>query len=98
MNNMARTTLDLPAPLMREIKSRAALSGVSMKDFLTQLLQKTLLEPTPAEPIKTIATIPGDAEPDWMVYAGTLKGSKSLAGDPVAIQRKMRNQWLRKSA
>ena len=91
MNPIARTTLDLPAPLMREIKSRAALSGVSMKDFIAELLQKTLFEVPVEKPESTKVSL----ESDWMTHVGTIKGSKSLAGDPVAIQRKMRGEWRR---
>ncbi len=94
MSALARTTLDLPAPLMREIKSRAALSGVSMKDFLAQLLQNALQESPPNKPARGKA----DAGPDWMAHVGALQGSGALAGDPVAIQRKMRSEWQRKSS
>lgn len=94
MPTIARTTLDLPSSLMREIKSRAALSGVSMKDFLAQLLQNALQEPTAKKPIK----VKPDVAPDWMAHVGKLADSKSLAGDPAAIQRKMRSEWQRKSA
>jgi hypothetical protein len=93
MSTLARTTLDLPAPLMREIKSRAALSGVSMKDFLAQLLQSALQEP-PSK--KTVSTKP-DITPDWMAHVGVLQGSANLTDDPLAIQRKMRSEWQRKS-
>jgi hypothetical protein len=94
MTTLARTTLDLPAPLMREIKSRAALSGVSMKDFLAQLLQNALQEPPSKKTVRTKA----DTAPDWMAHVGTLQGGASLSGDPVAIQRKMRSEWQRKSS
>ncbi len=94
MTTLARTTLDLPAPLMREIKSRAALSGVSMKDFLTQLLQNALQAPA----LKSgLSHQPNDA-PDWMAHVGALASGGALAGDPVAIQRKMRSEWQRKSS
>lgn len=33
-----RTTLDLPDPLFRQLKSRAALEGVSLKDLMARLL------------------------------------------------------------
>jgi hypothetical protein len=92
MTTLARTTLDLPAPLMREIKSRAALSGVSMKDFLAQLLQNALQEPA----TKKAVSAKRHAAPDWMAHVGTLAGSSALSGDPVAIQRKMRSEWQRK--
>lgn len=94
MSTLARTTLDLPSPLMREIKSRAALSGVSMKDFLAQLLQNALQEPAAKKPVKAKP----DAAPDWMAHVGKLADSKALAGDPAAIQRKMRSEWQRRAA
>ncbi len=89
MTTLARTTLDLPAPLMREIKSRAALSGVSMKDFLAQLLSTALQEPMP----KKNANVKTTNEPDWMAHVAALQGGGALDGDPVAIQRKMRSEW-----
>ena len=92
MTTLARTTLDLPAPLMREIKSRAALSGVSMKDFLAQLLSNALQE----QPPKSRTSAKMKAAPDWMEHVGVLQGGGVLASDPVAIQRKMRSEWQRK--
>lgn len=40
-----RTTLDLPDPLMREIKARAALEGVKLKDYFAKLAQMALQRP-----------------------------------------------------
>lgn len=37
-----RITLDLPAPLMREVKARAALAGVKLDDYLANVLQSSL--------------------------------------------------------
>ncbi|MCS4510246.1 hypothetical protein [Xylophilus ampelinus] len=45
-----RTTLDLPDPLFRMLKARAALDGTSLKDLVIRLVQRGLSEPTPAEP------------------------------------------------
>ena len=92
MTALARTTLDLPAPLMREIKSRAALSGVSMKDFLAQLLSNALQD----QPAQKSTNAKRKAAPDWMAHVGALQGGGALAGDPVAIQRKIRSEWQRK--
>ena len=39
------TTVDLPDPLMREIKVRAALEGVKLKDYFARLMQAALQEP-----------------------------------------------------
>ena len=40
-----RTTVDLPDPLMREIKARAALEGVKLKDYFARLVQAALQRP-----------------------------------------------------
>lgn len=47
-----RTTLDLPDPLMRELKARAALEGVKLKDYFAKIAQIALQRPvaTTAEP------------------------------------------------
>ena len=94
MNVLARTTLDLPAPLMREIKSRAALSGMSMKDFLAQLLARALHEPTASKTVQRKA----EPSPDWMALVGSLKDSPRFKDDAATIQRKMRSEWTQRSA
>ena len=38
-----RIILDLPAPLMRELKVRAALEGVKLDDYVAKVLQSALL-------------------------------------------------------
>lgn len=43
-----RTTIELPDPLMREIKARAALEGVKLKDFFARLAQTALQRPLAA--------------------------------------------------
>lgn len=40
-----RTTLDLPDPLMREIKARAALEGVKLKDYFASIARLALQRP-----------------------------------------------------
>ncbi len=40
-----RTTLDLPDPLMRELKARAALEGVKLKDYFARIAQAALQRP-----------------------------------------------------
>jgi len=40
-----RTTLDLPDPLFRELKARAALRGMKMKDLLNELIAEGLRAP-----------------------------------------------------
>ena len=39
---MAKTTLELPADLMRRVKARAAEQGLSMKSLVTEALENTL--------------------------------------------------------
>ena len=41
-----RTTLDLPDALLRELKSRAALEGVKLKDYFAGIVQAALLRPS----------------------------------------------------
>lgn len=47
---MAKTTLELPADLLRRVKARAAEQGRSMKSLITEALEHTLrqAEPTAA--------------------------------------------------
>jgi hypothetical protein len=40
-----RTTLDLPDPLFRSLKARAAMEGSSLKDFVVRLVQRELSSP-----------------------------------------------------
>lgn len=42
-----RTTIELPDPLYRELKARAALEGRSVKDLMHSLLRRALAAPTP---------------------------------------------------
>ena len=44
-NAFMRTTLDLPDPLMRELKARAALEGVKLKDYFADIVQAALQRP-----------------------------------------------------
>jgi hypothetical protein len=41
--------LDLPDPLLRELKARAALSGQSLKALLTELIQRAMHMPAAPE-------------------------------------------------
>lgn len=53
-----RTTLDLPDPLFRTLKARAALQGRSLKDLVVSYVERGLREP--ATPANTPAQ-----ERDW---------------------------------
>jgi hypothetical protein len=39
-----RTTVDLPDDLFRRVKARAALKGVSLKEFFADLIEKAMSE------------------------------------------------------
>lgn len=46
-----RTTLDLPDPLLRQLKARAALEGTSLKTLLRSVVERGMrvpVDPTPA--------------------------------------------------
>jgi len=43
-----RTTLELPDPLFRTLKARAAMDGTSLKDLVIRLVQQGLAQPAPA--------------------------------------------------
>ena len=48
-----RTTVDLPEPLFREVKARAAQSGLKLKELLARYVEAGLrARPTPAMPLK----------------------------------------------
>ena len=44
-NALMRTTLDLPDNLMRELKARAALEGLKLKDYFAHIAQAALQRP-----------------------------------------------------
>ena len=46
---MMRTTLDLPDSLLRELKTRAALNGQSLKSLLNDLIQRAMRLPATSD-------------------------------------------------
>jgi len=51
-----RTTLDLPDPLLRQLKAKAALEGTTLKDLMRRLVERGLQlpdEPAPLQPKRT---------------------------------------------
>ena len=46
---MMRTTLDLPDSLLRELKTRAALNGQSLKSLLNELIQRGMRLPSTSD-------------------------------------------------
>jgi hypothetical protein len=59
-----KTTLDIPDPLFRKAKSKAAERGQSLRQLVTEALQEKLApRPAPASP----------GEPGWMQGFGKLR-------------------------
>ena len=62
-----RTTLDLPDPLLRELKSRAARNGQSLKSLLNDLIQRAMTLPSipPAQQssLPVLMRLQGQAQP-----------------------------------
>ena len=62
-----RTTLDLPDPLLRELKSRAAHNGQSLKSLLNDLIQRAMTLPSipPAQQsgLPVLTRLQGQAQP-----------------------------------
>lgn len=52
-----RTTIDLPDETFRQLKARAALSGLKLKDLVTQFIERGLVEhqalTVPVDPVTT---------------------------------------------
>lgn len=46
-----RTTLDIPDPLFRELKARAAMEGLKLKDLLATLIEAGLRQPSRGETV-----------------------------------------------
>ena len=72
-------TLELKDNVATQLKQAAEQAHLSTDDLIEQLLNKYITEtPQPA----TLND-----------FAGILKDSPTFKGDPVEIQRKMRNEW-----
>ncbi len=59
-----KTTLDIPDEIFRQAKARAALRGVSLRQFVTEALEEKV-SPSPS-------ARPGSDEPPWMRGFGAL--------------------------
>ena len=59
-----KTTLDIPDPLFRQSKARAALRGVSLRQFVAEALEEKITAPAPGRS--------GSVEPPWMRGFGAL--------------------------
>ncbi len=71
-----KTTIEIPGPLFRKAKSRAAERGQSLKDF-TEALKEKLTSPSSAQT---------RSEPEWMRGFGLLR---KLRGETARIQAKI---------
>jgi hypothetical protein len=58
-----KTTIEIPDPLFRKAKSKAAERGQSLKELVTEALQEKLAATTGARP----------GEPEWMQGFGGLR-------------------------
>lgn len=72
-----KTTIDIPDPLFRRAKSKAAERGQTLKEFVADALQARL---------ETRAGSSRSAEPDWMQGFGDLG---SLHKETLRIQRRI---------
>jgi hypothetical protein len=59
-----KTTLDIPDPIFHQAKARAALRGVSLRQFVTEAIEDKVTAPAPHRT--------GSAEPPWMRGFGAL--------------------------
>ena len=59
-----KTTLDIPDQLFRQAKARAALRGVSLRQFVSEALEEKITAPASGRV--------GSVEPPWMCGFGAL--------------------------
>lgn len=45
-----KTTLEIPDPVFRKAKARAAERGIPLRQFVTEAVERQLADPTPAKP------------------------------------------------
>ncbi len=62
---MAKTTVELPDPLLRQAKAISAQQGISLKSFFTDAVKDQIR--------KRKTSAPGEQEPEWMKAFGKLK-------------------------
>lgn len=59
-----KTTLDIPDPIFRQAKARAALRGISLRQFVTEAIEEKVAAPS--------SHGPAQSEPPWMRGFGAL--------------------------
>jgi hypothetical protein len=77
---MMRTTLDLPDSLLRELKSRAAMNGQSLKALLHELIVRGSRQPFP----ETTESKPGAPPVLQRLQIAKLKEEASTSQPPVS--------------
>jgi hypothetical protein len=55
-----RTTIDIPDELFRQIKARAAVAGLRLKDYVTQALRDSLYRHEPTREVRETAARYGE--------------------------------------
>ncbi len=77
-----RTTIDLPEPMFRRLKSTAALRGTSMKNLIVAALERELHDELPVpvdEPFPVVrSSKPGSLQLDPDHLAEILEGEDSI--------------------
>lgn len=53
-----RTSLDIPDPLFRHLKAKAALEGSTLRDLVLSLVQRGLSSSNSAPPTPTVSDLP----------------------------------------
>ena len=71
-----KTTVEIPDPLFRKAKSKAAERGQTLKEFMTEALEDKLMRPGKA----------AGGEPDWMRGFGKLR---PLRKETARIQKRI---------
>jgi hypothetical protein len=55
MERKTKTTVEIPEKLFRRAKARAALEGISLREFVLRGLQLAIQSPSPQIPLKRVA-------------------------------------------
>jgi hypothetical protein len=76
-----KTTIELPDPLFRKVKSKAAERGQTLKQFVTEAVQEKLA----ATSSRSVS-----AEPEWMQGFGKLR---RLRGESVRIRERIEEEF-----
>ena len=83
-----RTTLDLPDETFRQLKSQAALSGLKLKELVTQLIQRGLTANDIVIDTQTRERIPDvfdTFKPDQVVSSDPIEGAWVVPGGKVVL-------------